>query len=50
MKDVIAFMFLDTLQGCGEFDIVAVNFHHSLLHFVACVNVAVVNRNLDPCL
>jgi hypothetical protein len=50
MKDVTAHMFLDTLHGCGEFKIVAVNFHHSILHFVACVNVTVVNRNLDPCL
>lgn len=50
MKDVTAVTFLDTLHGCGEFNIVTVNFPQSLLHFVACMNVAVVNRNLDPCL
>jgi len=46
MKDVIALMFHVTLHGCGEFSIVTINFPQGLLHFVACVNIAVVNRNL----
>jgi hypothetical protein len=49
-RDVIALIFLDKLHGCGEFNIVTVNYPHSLLHVIACMNIAVVNRNLDPCL